>query len=505
MQIIYILLSILVGLTVGYQLRKSIVSKRTKEAEENAEKILEEANTQKKELLLNAKDESLKIITQAKEEETKRREYLSNVEQKILKKEETLEKKDQDIEQQKKEIDKKQNDVNLIKSEVEELRKKEEEELIKISKISKEEARDFLLDKVEKEISGELIKKIKNMEEEAKDRAEDKAREIIGSVIERYAADYTAESTVNTVLIPSDDMKGRIIGREGRNIQAFEKATGVDLIVDDTPEAVVISSFDPIRRQVAKVALEKLIYDGRIHPSRIEDVVEKAKKEVAAKIKEAGEAAILDIGLTGIPPDLTKILGRLRYRTSYGQNVLNHSLEVAKIATMLAAELGADQNIVKKAGLFHDIGKALDQDMEGSHVEIGSDIAKKYGFSPEVIHAIEAHHEGTEPKTVEALIIKAADAISASRPGARRESMENYIKRLTELENIANSFEGVEKSYAIQAGREVRIIVRPDDIDDLAAIKLANSIAAKIEKEMFYPGQIKVNVIRETRAVDYAK
>jgi len=306
-------------------------------------------------------------------------------------------------------------------------------------------------------------------------------------------------------LIPSDDMKGRIIGREGRNIQAFEKATGVDLIVDDTPEAVVISSFDPIRRQVAKVALEKLIYDGRIHPSRIEDVVEKSKKEVLAKIKEAGEAAILDIGLTGIPPDLIKILGRLKYRTSYGQNVLNHSLEVAKLSSMLASELGADQNIVKKAGLFHDIGKALSQDMEGSHIEIGCDIARKYGFSEDIIHAIEAHHEGVEPKTIEAIIVKAADAISAARPGARRESLENYIKRLTELENIANSFEGVEKSYAIQAGREVRIIVRPEDIDDLSAIKLANNIAAKIEKEMFYPGQIKVNVIRETRAVDYAK
>jgi len=505
MQIIYILLSIVAGGFAGYYLRKNLISKKAKDAEGNAEKILEEANRQKKEILLNAKDESLKIITEAKEDETKRREYLSNVEQKILKKEEVLDKKEQDIDNRKKDIEIQQKDIAGIKDAVEQIKAKEEQELVKISGVKKDEAKDILLERVEKEMSGELVKKIKMMEEEAKERAEDKAREIIGGVIERYAAEYTAESTVNTVLIPNDDMKGRIIGREGRNIQAFEKATGVDLIVDDTPEAVVISSFDPVRRQVAKVALEKLIYDGRIHPSRIEDVVEKAKKEVAAKIKEAGETAILDVGLTGIPPDLVRILGRLKYRTSYGQNVLNHSLEVAKIASMLAAELGADQTIVKKAGLFHDIGKALDQDMEGSHVEIGCDIAKKFGFSPEIIHAIEAHHEGVEPKTVEALIIKAADAISASRPGARRESLENYIKRLTELENIANSFEGVEKSYAIQAGREVRIIVKPEEIDDLSSIKLANNIAAKIEKEMFYPGQIKINVIRETRAVDYAK
>jgi len=505
MQIIYILLSIVAGGFAGYYLRKNLISKKAKDAEGNAEKILEEANRQKKEILLNAKDESLKIITEAKEDETKRREYLSNVEQKILKKEEVLDKKEQDIDNRKKDIEIQQKDIAGIKDAVEQIKAKEEQELVKISGVKKDEAKDILLERVEKEMSGELVKKIKMMEEEAKERAEDKAREIIGGVIERYAAEYTAESTVNTVLIPNDDMKGRIIGREGRNIQAFEKATGVDLIVDDTPEAVVISSFDPVRRQVAKVALEKLIYDGRIHPSRIEDVVEKAKKEVAAKIKEAGETAILDVGLTGIPPDLVRILGRLKYRTSYGQNVLNHSLEVAKIASMLAAELGADQTIVKKAGLFHDIGKALDQDMEGSHVEIGCDIAKKFGFSPEIIHAIEAHHEGVEPKTVEALIIKAADAISASRPGARRESLENYIKRLTELENIANSFEGVEKSYAIQAGREVRIIVKPEEIDDLSSIKLANDIAAKIEKEMFYPGQIKINVIRETRAVDYAK
>lgn len=505
MQIIYILIGILAGVLVGYEVRKSLVTKKTKQAEDMANKVLEEANSQKKEILLNAKGESIKIITEAKEDERKRREYLSAIEQKLMNKEDTLEKKGQDIDKEKEGLAKKNEEVEKIKEQIAETLKKEEEELLKVSKISKEEAKTILLDKVEKEMSADLVKKVKQMEEEAREQGEAKARDIVGGVIERYAADYTSESTVNTVLIPSDEMKGRIIGREGRNIQAFEKATGVDLIVDDTPEAVVISSFDPIRRQVAKVALEKLIYDGRIHPARIEEVVEKAKKEVVAKIKEAGEAAVLDLGITGISPDLIKILGRLKYRTSYGQNVLNHSLEVAKIASMLAAELGADQNIVKKAGLFHDIGKALDQDMEGSHIEIGCDIARKYGFSPEILHAIEAHHEGVEPKTIEAIIVKAADAISAARPGARRESLENYVKRLTELENIANSFEGVDKAYAIQAGREVRIIVKPEEIDDLSAIKLANGIAGRIEKEMFYPGQIKVNVIRETRAVDYAK
>jgi len=505
MEIIYIIASVFVGIITGYQIRKSLINKKTKEAEESVSRILEEANSKKKEILLNAKDESLKIITEAKEEERKRREYISNLEQRVLNKEENIEKKNQEIEKQKENLTKLQEEIQKLKDDIEKIKNKEEEELLKISKISKEEAKNILIDKVEKEISDDLVKKIKSMEEEARERGEEKARNIIGSVIERYAAEYTSETTVNTVLIPSDEMKGRIIGREGRNIQAFEKATGVDLIVDDTPEAVVISSFDPIRRQVAKVALEKLIYDGRIHPSRIEEVVEKAKKEVIAKIKEAGESAVLDLGITGIPPDLIKILGRLKYRTSYGQNVLNHSLEVAKISAMLASELGADQNIVKKAGLFHDIGKALDQDMEGSHIEIGCDIAKKYGFSNEIIHAIEAHHEGVEPQTIEAIIVKSADAISAARPGARRESLENYIKRLTELENIANSFDGVEKSYAIQAGREVRIIVKPEEIDDLSSIKLANSIAGKIEKEMFYPGQIKVNVIRETRAIDYAK
>lgn len=505
MQIIYILAGVIVGILVGYEVRKNLVTKKTKQATELANKILEEANSQKKEILLNAKDESLGIISEAKEDEKKRREYLGNLEQKLLNKEDVLEKKVQDVEKVKDSLAKSKEELEKTKESIEEMKKRGEEDLLKVSKMSKDEAREVLLQNIEKEMGPELIKKIKQMEQEAREQGEEKARDIIGGVIERYAADYTSEVTVNTVLIPSDEMKGRIIGREGRNIQAFEKATGVDLIVDDTPEAVVISSFDPIRRQVAKVALEKLIYDGRIHPSRIEEIVDKAKKEVSVKIKEAGEAAVLDLGLTGISPDLIKILGRLKYRTSYGQNVLNHSLEVAKISNMLAAELNADQNIVKKAGLFHDIGKALDQDMEGSHIEIGCDIARKYGFSDEIIHAIEAHHEGVEPTTIEAIIVKTADAISAARPGARRESLENYIKRLTELENIANSFEGVEKSYAIQAGREVRIIVKPEEIDDLSSIKLANNIAAKIEKEMFYPGQIKVNVIRETRAIDYAK
>ncbi|MBI2448218.1 ribonuclease Y [Candidatus Microgenomates bacterium] len=505
MEILYIAIALLLGGAFGYQMASNIVSGKNRKAKETAEKILESANNEKKEVLLNAKDESLKIITGAKEEETKRREYLENIEQKLLKKEEQLEQKLQENEKQKKELTTRAESLDQMKASLDEIHQKQEEELAKVAKLSKTEAEEILLAKVEKDMSEHLAKKVRQMEEEANQTAEEKAKNIVAGIIERYAADYTAEFTVLSVNIPNDEMKGRIIGKEGRNIQAFEKAAGVDLIIDDTPGAVVISSFDSVRRHIAKKALEKLIFDGRIHPARIEEVVEKAKKDINNEIKEAGEKAVYDVGVTGIHPDLMKILGRLKFRTSYGQNQLEHSVEVAKIAGMLAEELNADSKKAKTAALFHDIGKALSQEMGGSHVDLGSDIVRKYGFGEDIINAMESHHEDVEPQSVEAIIVKSADAISASRPGTRRESFENYVKRLTDIENIANSFEGVEKSYAIQAGREVRIIVKPENIDDFGSIKLAHSIAARLEKDLVYPGQIKVNVIRETRAVDYAK
>ncbi len=502
---LYVLLALLGGGAIGYGLNAMAVSNKTKNAQDSAKKILEDADKAKKESLLNAKDEALKIISEAKEEENKRRDYLSGIEQKLSKKEEMLDQKSQDIDRQRQEIVKKEEGLQSTKEELEKEKQQAEEQIAKVSKLTKEEAQAILLDRVEKEMAPELVKKIRQMEEEAKATAEEKAKNIVVGIIDRYASEYTAEFTVMSVPLPNEEMKGRIIGKEGRNIQAFEKAAGVDLIIDDTPGAVVISSFDSVRRHIAKMALEKLVFDGRIHPARIEEMIEKAKKEINNDIKESGEKAVQELGLTGIHPDLMKILGRLKFRTSYGQNQLSHSVEVAKIASMLAEELGADATKAKKAALFHDIGKAISQEVGGSHVDLGSDIVRKYGFTEDIINAMESHHEDVEPQSIEAVIVRAADAISASRPGTRRESLENYIKRLKEIENIANSFEGVDKSYAIQAGREVRIIVRPDNIDDLGAIKLSHNIAAKLEKDLVYPGQIKVHVIREVRAVDYAK
>ena len=374
-----------------------------------------------------------------------------------------------------------------------------------MAKLSKEEAKKLLLDSIEKEYKEDVVAKIQKTKKEAQDVVDIEARKILSSAIQRLATEHVAESTISSVNLPSDEMKGRIIGREGRNIQLFEKLTGVDVIIDDTPEAVVLSSFDPVRRHIAKMALDRLIADGRIQPAKIEEAVAKAEKEISQEIKEAGETACYDLSITGLHPDLVRILGRLKFRTSYGQNVLQHSIEVAHLASMLASELGADVSIAKKAGLLHDIGKAVDHEIAGAHHHISRDIAKKYGMSEDVMHAIEAHHDDIEPKSVEAIVVRVADAISGARPGARRESLDNYIKRLTELENIANSFDGVEKSYAIQAGREVRIIVKPEDIDDLSALKLAKDIAKKIETDLQYPGTIKVNVIREVRATEFAK
>ncbi len=493
------------SLAVGYFFRKFKAQRETETAEVNAKKLIEGAKAKAKEAVLEAKDEALKIKEQAKAEEKERRDQIAQAEQRLAKREEQVDQKIEDLDKRRTGLEEHEKEIEVTKKDLADLRKKQEEKLERIAKLSKDEAKKVLLDITEKEYKDDLLKKIKAMKEMVKEEADKEAQKILALAIQRCAVDHTAESTVTTVNLPNDEMKGRIIGREGRNIRSLEEATGCDIIVDDTPEAVVISGFDPVRRQVARAALEKLIVDGRIHPTRIEETVEKAKSEIAQTMKEAGEQAVYEVGVAGLPQDLVKILGRLRFRTSYGQNVLKHSIEVAHLASMLASELGADVNVAKKAGLLHDIGKAVDHEVQGNHAAISRDIAKKFGLPEEVIHAIEAHHEEVEPKTVEAIIVHVADAISGSRPGARRETLESYIKRLKELENIANAFDGVEKSYAIQAGREVRIFVKPEEIDDLEAEKLSHKIAKKIEEELKYPGQIKVNVIREIRVVDFAK
>jgi len=471
----------------------------------HARKQKENLDSKQKELLLQAKDEALKIKEEAKKEEEEARRELQELEKSLRRREEVIDNRLETVEVEKSKIIEKEKEIEKIKNEILEIRETQHEALEKLSKLKKEEARDLLLSQVEREYKDDLIRKIKEQKEIAREEAQSIAREILSSAIQRLASEHTVETTTTAVSLPSDEMKGRIIGREGRNIQIFEKETGTDLIIDDTPDTVVISAFDPIRRNIAKVALEKLIADGRIHPTRIEEVVQKAKEEIGQQVKEAGEAAAYEVGVAGLHPDLLKILGRLKFRTSYGQNVLQHSIESAFIAGMLASELGADVNLAKKAALLHDIGKAVDHDIPGPHHHISGDIAKKYGLSEDIIHAIMAHHDDIEAKSVEAIIVKAADAISSSRPGARRETLENYVKRLEELENITNAFPGVEKSYAIQAGREVRILVKPEEIDDLEAIKLSKNIAKKIEEDLQYPGMIKVNVIRETRAIEFAK
>ena len=503
------LISAIIFFFVGYALRKKIAESKLNGAEQEAKRIIEsaakEAENRKKEEIFKAKEEIMNSRKELDDEIKERRSEVQLQERRILQKEENLENKLEQLEQRELNLQKKDNEIEARRSEIEEIIEKQTNELQRISRLSIDEAKQYLLSEVEKSIVTEKAEVIRRLDEEAKEKAKKNAQEIIGYAIQKCAADHTSETTVSIVSLPSDDMKGRIIGREGRNIKTLETLTGIDLIIDDTPEAVVISGFDPLRREVAKIALEKLIDDGRIHPAKIEEMVEKAKEEVSAIIKEEGERAVMETGVIGLHPDLVKLIGKLKYRTSYGQNVLNHSIEVSNLARIMADELGLDTKIARRAGLLHDIGKALDHDMEGTHVEIGVEILKKYKENPIVINAVEAHHEDVEPQSIEAVLIQAADAISASRPGARRETLENYIKRLQNLEGIADSFDGVEKSFAIQAGREIRVLVKPEKISDDQMTVLSRDIAKRIEDEMEYPGQIKVNVIRETRVIDYAK
>ncbi|MGF0040472.1 ribonuclease Y [Peptoniphilaceae bacterium SGI.131] len=513
MEYFYIIIGLVVGVMLGYILVWAIKTKSDKNklnsAEEISKRIIEDANKEaeatKKEAILEAKDEIFKLKQEIEEDDKERRSELKKQEKRLQNKEENLDRK---IEK----IDKKNEAVNKTMKHVEDMEKEAKEildrhilELEKISQLSREQAKEIIVNKVKDDAEHESALVIREYEARTRENQQRLAREIVTTAIQRYASDYVAESTVSVVSLPNDDMKGRIIGREGRNIRAFETLTGVDLIIDDTPEAIVLSSFDPVRREVARVALEKLMLDGRIHPTRIEELVEKAKAEVDEKIKHAGESACEQAKVHGIHPEIIKVLGRLNYRTSYGQNVLKHSVECANIAGMMAQDLGLNHKVARRGALLHDLGKAIDHEVDGTHVEIGVNLAKRYKESAEVINCIEAHHGDVEFRSLEAMIVQAADAISAARPGARRESLQNYIQRLESLENIANSYEGVEKSYAIQAGREIRIMVQPEKISEDKLTILARDIASQIENELEYPGQIKINLIRETRTVDYAK
>ncbi|MGD8399555.1 MAG: ribonuclease Y [Bacillota bacterium] len=503
--LIYVVAGILVGL-ISFGAYNKVKMQSVKEA---AQKILNDAGKEvesiKREALLEAKEEALKVKNELEREIRERRSDTQRLEKRLLQKEESLDRKFEIMEKKEDQFSRKENEVEKLRHDLQAIYQKHRNELERISGLSSEEAKNILLKDVEEEIQQEIAIKIRDLEAKAKEESERKAREVISLAVQRCAADHVAEATVSVVALPSDEMKGRIIGREGRNIRALETLTGIDLIIDDTPEAVILSGFDPVRREVARLALEKLITDGRIHPARIEEMVEKAQKEVETIIKEEGERATFETGIHGLHPEIIKLLGRLRYRTSYGQNVLKHSVEVSHLCGVMAGELGLDINLAKRAGLLHDIGKAVNHEVEGPHVTIGADLAKKYRESPQIVNAIGAHHGDIEPMTIEAILVQAADAVSAARPGARRETLETYIKRLEKLENIADSFDGVDKAYAIQAGREIRIMVKPDKVDDLNAVRIGREIVKRIEEELEYPGQIKVTVIRETRAVDYAK
>ena len=504
-----VLISLAIGAVIGIIYRKKVAESKVGSAEQEAKRLVDlakiEAENLKKEEIIKAKEEIMNSRKELDQEIKERRGEVQKQEARLIQKEESLERRSESFEKREQELEKRADEIENVRADVEQLHNEQLEKLQQIARLTIDEAKSKLLKEVEKDITSEKAAIIREAEQKAKEDSNKNARELLTYAIQKCAADHSQETTVSIVSLPSDDMKGRIIGREGRNIKALETLTGVDLIIDDTPEAVVLSGFDPLRREVAKIALEKLIDDGRIHPAKIEEMVEKAKEEVENTIKEEGERAVLETGVVGLHPDLVKLLGKLRYRTSYGQNVLNHSIEVSNLARIMAEELGLDPKLARRAGLLHDIGKALDHDMEGTHVEIGVEILKKYKENDKVINAVQAHHGDVEPQTIEAVLVQAADAISASRPGARRETLENYIKRLEALENIADSFDGVEKSFAIQAGREIRIIVKPDKISDDQMVIMARDVAKKVEDEMEYPGQIKVNIVRETRVVDYAK
>lgn len=500
---------LIIGVAVGILYRKNVSEKTIGSAEQEATRIINDAiksgETKKREAILEAKDEILKARTEADREIKERRNEVQKTEHRLHQKEENLERKTDAMERKNEELTRKIAQVQKTQEESEQIKAEQIATLERLSGLTREEAKDYLVTSIENEAKHDAAVKLREINQKIKDEAETTARELIATAIQRFSADQVSESTVSVVALPNDEMKGRIIGREGRNIRALENLTGVDLIIDDTPEAITLSSFDPVRREIARLSLEKLILDGRIHPPRITEMVQKAQKEVEQIIRSEGERAIFETGLHGIHPELIRLLGRLHYRTSYGQNVLLHSIEVAHIAGMLASELGIDPTLARRGGLLHDIGKAVDQEFEGSHVTIGVDLAKKYKESPAVVHAIAAHHGDVEATTIEACLVQAADAISAARPGARRENYENYIKRLEKLEEIANTTAGVERSYAIQAGRELCIIVKPEEVNDDNMTLLARDIAKHIEEELDYPGQIKINMVRETRAIEYAK